>query len=399
VDWELRNGLHAVDIHEELQRNCQMNIAVYAISKNESRHVKAFMDSIEACGFPVYVLDHSTDDTADLLRARGAIVDHTPIVPFSWCAGKNTAMNLVPEKYDILINMDLDETLVPNAREIVESAGRFDILQHLYRPEEAERIRFCHRVHRRGAAKWTYPIHEELIPTKKGPLVSIERLLIEHHPPRDKSHSIADRLIEYIKEHPNDSRMMLLCARDLYFEKRHGHALEYLHALTTKITRDADKKGVDRHDIKNFRYAKSLMAKCHEKLGDKRSMIIDLYDALRWRKRSFPRREAWVELSYELLRRGDLSSCVKYACNALRINDGRYEANCDPGAWSFKPFELLMQAHYGLQNMNGAIYCGEEALKNCSPGPDAERIRVNLDVIKDVGRSVMEDRGCERHNE
>lgn len=360
-----------------------MNIAVYAISKNESRHVKAFMDSIDACGFPVYVLDHSTDDTADLLRARGAIVDHTPIVPFRWDLGKNAAMNLVPDKYDVCINMDLDETIVPNAREIIESAGHFSILRHLYRPEETDRLRFNHRVHRRYAATWVSPVHEYLASIWDGPIKEVEKCLIEHHPPKDKSHSVADKIIAALKDDPDNMRLQILCARDLYFEKRYSEAMTYLSQIFGGINKKSHRGDEDLVDIETFRYAKSLSAKCYEKTGDRESMLSELQSAAEWRYGKRPRREAWVELAHEYMRLGEWDDCRCSAQEALIVSTGRYEANCDPGAWSFKPHELLMHANYNLGRIEEAVRDGERALEQAK-GADAERIRSNLEIVKEA---------------
>ena len=59
-----------------------MKIAVYAISKNESKFVDRFMDSIkDADG--IFVLDTgSTDDTVLKLEQRGAIVSKEEINPW-----------------------------------------------------------------------------------------------------------------------------------------------------------------------------------------------------------------------------------------------------------------------------------------------------------------------------
>ena len=99
-----------------------MKVSVYAICKNESRFVGRWMDSMsEADG--VYVLDTgSEDDTAALLRARGASVECEVISPWRFDAARNRALELVPEDTDICVSTDLDEFFHPGWRALLEAA-------------------------------------------------------------------------------------------------------------------------------------------------------------------------------------------------------------------------------------------------------------------------------------
>jgi len=97
-----------------------MKICVYAISKNEEKFVNRFVDSIlDADG--IYVLDTgSTDETVNLLRARGVHVKQEIIDPWRFDVARNLSLEMVPTDADICICMDLDEVIEDGWREKLE---------------------------------------------------------------------------------------------------------------------------------------------------------------------------------------------------------------------------------------------------------------------------------------
>ena len=80
-----------------------MKIYVYAIAKNEEKHVKRWMNSVrEADG--VFVLDTgSEDNTAELLKSEGATVEKQMILPWRFDTARNISLSLVPEDADICV--------------------------------------------------------------------------------------------------------------------------------------------------------------------------------------------------------------------------------------------------------------------------------------------------------
>ena len=83
-------------------------VCVYAISKNESKFVDRWMDSVSEAD-AVYVLDTgSTDDTVEKLKKRGAIVKKQIIKPWRFDVARNESRKLITENSDIFIFMVLD---------------------------------------------------------------------------------------------------------------------------------------------------------------------------------------------------------------------------------------------------------------------------------------------------
>jgi glycosyltransferase involved in cell wall biosynthesis len=89
-----------------------MKIAIYTIAKNESHNVRAFIESAEGC--PVYILDTgSTDDTVNLAKSYGAVVDQQIISPWRFDVARQLALDMVSDDIDLCVSVDMDERLEP----------------------------------------------------------------------------------------------------------------------------------------------------------------------------------------------------------------------------------------------------------------------------------------------
>ena len=90
-----------------------MEICVYAISKNESRFVDRWMDSMSEADSVVVLDTGSTDDTVEKLRTRGAVVVVESISPWRFDVARNRSLELVPATADLCVCTDLDEVFHP----------------------------------------------------------------------------------------------------------------------------------------------------------------------------------------------------------------------------------------------------------------------------------------------
>ena len=110
-----------------------MIVCVYAICKNESKFVDRWMDSMREAD-SVYVLDTgSADDTAALLRARGAQVTVETISPWRFDTARNRSLELVPDDADICVCTDIDEYFHPGWRRLLEEAWKPGTTRAAYR--------------------------------------------------------------------------------------------------------------------------------------------------------------------------------------------------------------------------------------------------------------------------
>ena len=103
-----------------------MKISVYAISKNESKFVDRWMDSMSEANEIVVLDTGSEDDTVEKLIRRGAIVKSEIINPWRFDVARNRSMELVSADADICVCTDLDDVFDNNELGAVKSKGVSD---------------------------------------------------------------------------------------------------------------------------------------------------------------------------------------------------------------------------------------------------------------------------------
>ena len=85
-----------------------MKIAVYAISKNEEKHVKRFCESAKEADLILIADTGSTDNTVVEARACGAQVYEVNIMPWRFDKARDAAVALLPRDMYVCISGDLD---------------------------------------------------------------------------------------------------------------------------------------------------------------------------------------------------------------------------------------------------------------------------------------------------
>ena len=97
-----------------------MKICVYAICKNEEKHVNRWVESMKEAD-EIYVLDTgSTDQTKEKLENLGVKVTRKLISPWRFDNARNESLKLVPLDTDICVCTDLDEVFEPGWRKSLE---------------------------------------------------------------------------------------------------------------------------------------------------------------------------------------------------------------------------------------------------------------------------------------
>jgi len=98
-------------------------IAVYRL-KNEARWIKKSLESIMDICSEVIILDNgSTDDTQKICKSFSKVVDviEQPNLHFDEARDRNTLLQAaLRRKPDYILNLDGDEILMPNSKEILE---------------------------------------------------------------------------------------------------------------------------------------------------------------------------------------------------------------------------------------------------------------------------------------
>lgn len=194
-----------------------MRFAVYAISKNEIKHVKRFIDSCSGAD-SIVVLDTGSDDgTVEELRRLGADVYEADINPWRFDTARNLALAKVPENIDYCISLDIDERLVDGWRQYLESAivpGNTHVLNWFIESHTSSKY-WKFRIHARNGWGWRYRVHEELYNHSSGSY-AISEATIVHEPDLTKSRSGYLPLIEQVlSDFPHNPRFLSYKAFEL----------------------------------------------------------------------------------------------------------------------------------------------------------------------------------------
>ena len=202
-----------------------MKIGIYALCKNEEKHVFDWAESTDGADVVVVTDTGSTDTTVQRLKAAGVTVATGYVCPWRWDDAHNLSLNHLPPEVDVAIRLDLDERLQPGWREAIERAWVDGVNSLRYRyvwgwqdyPGGRPGLTFfCDRVHARDGFRWTGSTHEGLVLWKGERNVAIaEGLEIWHYREQGKRHTTDLELLRVaVAEAPHDARMRWYLARE-----------------------------------------------------------------------------------------------------------------------------------------------------------------------------------------
>jgi len=205
-----------------------MKIAVYAICKNEEKHIDRFIEACDEADQIVVVDTGSDDDSYTKLQSYKIDLYREAIKPWRFDMARNKALSYVDDDVDFCISIDLDEILQPGWRQAIESAfvyGNNCLTHWHYEKPSGARYREC-RTHSRHGWSWRNRIHEVLHPSiaHNG---SNSEMVIVHDPDVSKPRSIYLPLLdEELKENPHDPRLRVQRSVELYRAERYSEALD-----------------------------------------------------------------------------------------------------------------------------------------------------------------------------
>lgn len=214
----------------------KLKICVYAICKNESKFVDAWIDSMREADQIIVTDTGSDDDTVEKLRMRGAIVYVDTVNPWRFDVARNLSLDHVPQDADVCVCTDLDERFEPGWRDALEKAwlnhqpphngaiaktGRY-LYNWSLKPDGSPDIQFYYfKVHERHGFRWKCPVHEYVQYVGTAPLetVYIEGMTLNHYPDPAKSRGSYLPLLEAaVQEAPEDNRMRYYLGREYMYK-------------------------------------------------------------------------------------------------------------------------------------------------------------------------------------
>jgi hypothetical protein len=201
-----------------------LKIGVYALARNEEKHVFDWSHSCDEADVRVVTDTGSTDSTVDRLRQSGVTVATGNVVPWRWDDAHNLSLYHLPSDLDVCIRLDLDERLSPGWRDVIEREWTDGTNQLFYKyvwswaSDGTEDLVFiADRIHSRRGFRWSAPTHEGLIcwhGEKRSKMIT--DLQIFHFRDKGKKHTTDLELLRIaVREAPHDARAQWYLAREM----------------------------------------------------------------------------------------------------------------------------------------------------------------------------------------
>lgn len=351
-------------------------VYVYAICKNEEKHIKRWYESMkEADG--IYVLDTgSVDNSVKLFEELGVNVQTKKYEHFRFDEARNDSLALVPEDADICVCTDIDEVLSKGWKDELEKNWTEEVDSARYNMNFAfdENGRptstyYISKIHKRNNYTWTHGIHEvlEYIGNDKENKITIDTINISHYPDRTKDRSnYLNLLIEAVKENPENDRDMYYLGREYMYNKEWNKSIDTLikHLNLKSSTWDEERGSSMR-----------FISRCYINLNRYDEAIMWLEKAI---KETPNVREPYIELGLLYYSLNKNEEAIKYLEMGVNILEkSKYYIN-EEFAWNETPYDVLSICYYNLKQKEKACFY---ILKALELNPNNERIKNNYKLI------------------
>lgn len=352
-------------------------ICVYAICKNEIKFVNRWYNSVKEADY-VCVLDTgSTDGSFEKLKELGAIVAQKQYKDFRFDVARNDSLALIPADTDICVCVDLDEFFEPGWAKILKQNWHEGVGRVRYRytwnfnPDGSEGIVFmADKIHKMGAYKWKYPVHEVLTPTGSENLqfLDLANIQLNHRADDAKSRKSYLPLLELsVKENPLDDRNMHYLGREYMFNNQFEKAIE---TLTRHLNLPTANWDVER--CASLRY----IAACHKALNQPAQQEEFL---LRATLECNYVREPFFELGVFCFEQKQFLRAAFAFETMLKIKDRCLNYMSSPVCWGSLPHDYLSICYFEIGNLKKAIAAVDNAI---ALNPD-ERLKLNRQIFID----------------
>lgn len=351
-----------------------LKIVVYAISKNESKFVDRWYESMSEAD-AIYCLDTgSTDDTVEKLKSLGVIVKQETITPWRFDVARNKSLEMVPLDVDICVCTDLDEVFERGWREQLENSwNNSDRLRYKYNwaLDESNKplVTFLYeKIHSRKNYEWIYPVHEILKCFKENEIVTVnENIVLNHYPDSTKSRSSYLPLLELsVEENPDNDRNLHYLGREYMYYGRWNESIDtLLKHINLPTSTWAEEKSASMRFI----------SRCYQHLNR-------LDEAKYWLKQAIitspNQREGYVELAMlEFVNHNYLEVIINCIKAKTILKNAMIYIN-EPFCWDSTIDDLLSISYYSLGLKDEALFHINKALEI---NPNDERLQKNKEIF------------------
>ena len=352
-----------------------MKIAVVTIALNEAQFVEKWARSCEFADYRIVGDTGSTDGTPELLRANGCTVHSLSVKPWRFDIARNALLALVPADTDIVINLDLDEVLMPGWRHHLEQVWKDGVNRVFYTyvwswtaEGKPDRVFLSDKISGRHSHIWKLPVHEVLHATVPEKIAECPLLRIHHHPDKNKSRGNYLGLLELsFKESPTCDRTAHYYGRELFFNGKYLLAIE-------QLTRHLAMPNAQWHEERasSMRY----IARSYEALSEPQN-------AHCWYLRSAAETfdsEAHYALGEYYWNQGNYAGGYSHALAAMKTQaEATYLSTHAARTWG--PHDLASRCAWHLGLLTVAY---EEAKLAVEAYPECKRLQGNLAFVNDA---------------
>lgn len=354
-------------------------VYVYAICKNEEKHIKRWYESMKEAD-AIYCLDTgSTDNSVELLKELGVNVTSKTYEQFSFCDARNDSLNLLPNEECICVCTDIDEILDKGWRDKLESIWTDDTKRVRYNmnfsfDEEGKAIStyFISKIHSRFDYIWQHDIHEVITYIGKEPekVITTDLFNINHYPDRSKSRDFYFELLKKsVENDPENSRDVYYLAREYMYNKDYEKSIDtFLKYLDMKTSTFTEEKSSALRFI-SFCY-KALGRIEEEKLYIQKSIELTPY-----------LKEGYTLMGMHFYDKKDYEKAIEYLTKANLIKERSKVFINEEYAWNETTNDLLSICYYYLGLFEEAYFYGNKALND---NPKSDRIKNNIKYYEEA---------------
>jgi glycosyltransferase involved in cell wall biosynthesis len=354
-----------------------VKIAVYAIAKNEAKHVKRWVDATQGADVRIVLDTGSEDNTHDLLQKYPIEAHRATLSDFRFDVARNMALDLVPADVDVCVSLDMDEIPDPDFFDLIREGWKPDTGRAWVMWDTGNIWANNLRVHARHGYRWKYPCHEVTESTTGVDNSIVVESAVRHVPDNDKPRSGYLTLLELgHQEDPTDHRMIVYLAREYYFK---GMWQELI---------DVGKK---LEDIPGWNVERAQtwrgIGEAYCKLGNDR-------EGLYWYQRNVEEApndlEAWMPLAFYYYERKMWQHCYQAAIKVTELSNESYNHYVADQSMPWRMYDLLGIACWNLNKKGSAKRYSRKAAEL---NPEDKRLAENyqfivLSVAKDYKEKI-----------
>jgi len=329
-----------------------MKIVIYAIAKNEEKHIDRFMDMAKEADEVIICDTGSTDNTVSRFKELGATVYSIEVNPWRFDVARNVALSKCPKDADVYVSVDIDEIFTSGWRKEIENLWDKDTKAmayfYVFNWEDDEQTipkitMWSSKIHNKEWI-WKYPIHEVLeytgVPGTEKIVIS-ENFKLFHYPDLNKSRSSYLPLLEEsTKNEPDNIRMSMLLGREYMFYNKFDLAIKELKRFLHISDNDETSDTLQLRSI-----ACRYIARCYWALA-KESNNKNADNILRWILRSdgewpFCRENwIWTAQTWKMVGMDELAKAS--VSMGLTFNDRKTSLECEEKCWDDEFIKTLI---------------------------------------------------------